>query len=82
MDKKLKNKGLFKRYKVSKADGSKADPNAKYFVMRYDHAANDPIHRDACRKAILRYAELIRDHLPELGSDLEKAISGERIKDD
>ncbi len=48
------------------------DPNAEYFVMRLDDGGKDKKHIDACRKAVLYYAELIKDHLPELSQDLIK----------
>lgn len=46
------------------------DENAEYFVLRLDKNGSDPVHMEACRKAILFYAELIKYHLPELSYDL------------
>ncbi|HDZ37102.1 MAG TPA: hypothetical protein ENH62_02240 [Marinobacter sp.] len=54
-----------KKYRVEKVDGSPIDPKAVYFVMRVD----TDIH---ARKAILAYAESIREDDPVLAMDLEK----------
>lgn len=66
----LKSKGLFKKYVVRKADRSKVDPNAEYFVLRLDHYARDPFHVNACRRAVITYAKAIAFHLPKLSEDL------------
>ena len=62
--------GLINKYKITKADGSDVDPNATYFVLRYDLNQKDNIHGEACRKALRIYAEEIADHLPRLSFDL------------
>jgi hypothetical protein len=46
------------------------DPMAEYFVLRLDDIQKDKVHMDACRKSVLFYADLIKDHLPELSNDL------------
>lgn len=46
------------------------DAGAEYFVLRLDKGGSDPIHIEACRKAVMRYAEEIEGHLPELSRDL------------
>jgi hypothetical protein len=46
------------------------DPNAEYFVLRLDSGGSDPKHIAACRKAVLAYAEAIKDHIPKLAADL------------
>ncbi|MCK5614170.1 hypothetical protein KAR91_70550 [Candidatus Pacearchaeota archaeon] len=46
------------------------DDGSEYFVMRLDDGGSDPIHIQACRNAVLHYAEEIKDHLPELSKDL------------
>lgn len=51
------------------------DENAEYFVLRLDKNGSDPLHIDACRKAVLVYADAIKDHLPELSSDLIERYS-------
>jgi len=43
---------------------------SEYFVLRLDDGGSDLKHIEACRKAVLHYAELIKDHLPELSKDL------------
>lgn len=65
-----KSKGLYNRYIVSKTNGDPIDPNAEYFVLRVDKNGSDPKHIESCRKAVMTYAENIKDHLPELANDL------------
>lgn len=48
------------------------DPESEYFILRLDHKQKDPKHREACIKAVLCYAEAIKDHLPQLSEDLIK----------
>lgn len=62
-------KGLRKRYRVEKVDGT-TDPNAEYFVLRLDNGGSDPKHITACRKALMVYADEIEAHLPDLAQDL------------
>lgn len=70
---KLENpEGLHQRYCVEKTNGERTDPRAEYFVMRLDKFGKDPIHIAACRKAVLVYANEIKDHLPKLSQDLIK----------
>lgn len=64
-------RGLYGKYNVSKADGSPRDPNARYFVLRYD---KDDAHGEACRAALATYAKHIKSTLPELAADLEKIL--------
>ena len=63
-------KGLHQRYIVSKSNGEPVDPSAEYFVLRVDLNGKDPKHIEACRKAVITYAENIQKHLPELSKDL------------
>ncbi len=63
-------KGLHQRYIVSKADGTPTGDNVEYFVLRLDKNGKDRNHVNACRKAVLKYADAIEDHLPELANDL------------
>ncbi len=69
-----KDKGLLNKYIISKTDGSTIDKDAEYFILRLDlqdmHSKENTFHRIACRKAILTYAEEIKDVLPELAKDL------------
>lgn len=62
--------GLHNRYYVSKVNGEPVDEFAEYFILRLDGGGDDPIHIAACRKAILTYAENIKEHLPQLSTDL------------
>lgn len=78
---KLKNKlptkeenpdGLYGRYIVEKVNGDPVDDKAEYFILRLDKYGSDPKHIAACRKAIMTYADEIKDHLPKLSDDLIK----------
>lgn len=51
------------------------DKGAEYFVMRLDDGGKDPVHIAACRKAVLTYAEEIKNHLPDLSKDLIEKYS-------
>lgn len=55
------------------------DKNAEYFILRLDEHGKDQKHINACRKAVLTYAEEIREHLPELSNDLIKRYEGKNI---
>ena len=58
---------LFSKYKIEKADGSRVDPNAMYFVLRID---TDP----HARVALLAYARSIRASEPEFANELDEWI--------
>lgn len=62
--------GLYKKYIVSKANGDPIDKNAEYFILRLDYKDDDIIHVQACRDAVLFYADKIKDHLPQLSKDI------------
>lgn len=62
--------GLFRKYHITKADGRPIDPDAEYFVLRLDSGGSDQQHVNACRRAVLLYAECIQSHLPRLADDL------------
>lgn len=64
-----KDSGLQFRYHVTKANGD-TNPNAKYFVLRLDNECKDPEHLRACRAAVLKYADEIEHHLPQLAEDI------------
>jgi len=64
--------GLYNKYLIRKTNNCAVDTRAEYFVLRLDEFAKDKRHADASRKAILTYAEEIKDHLPELASDIFK----------
>lgn len=63
--------GLIDKYVISKKNGKPLDPTAKYFVLRLDDGG-EPNHVSACRKAVLAYANEIKDFLPKLSNDLIK----------
>lgn len=62
--------GLHIKYNIQKVSGEPIDDGAEYFVLRLDKGGDDPIHIQACREAILVYANKIKSHLPELSKDL------------
>lgn len=62
--------GLYQKYIISKANGNPVDENAEYFILRLDEGGNDKKHIEACRKAVLTYANEIKEHLPKLSEDL------------
>lgn len=69
---KIRKKGLYGKYIISKSDGSEVDPKAQYFVLRLDENQKDENHLRACRKAIKIYAKEIERTLPFLAQDLKK----------
>lgn len=62
-------KGLHNRYLISRTDGTPINPKNVYFILKLE-GEGDPIHMEACRKAVLKYADEIKEHLPELSKDL------------
>ena len=65
-------KGLHQKYHIQKINSSGLEPideGFEGFVLRLDKGG-DPKHVEACRKAILTYAEEVKDYLPELSKDL------------
>ncbi|MFW6272247.1 MAG: hypothetical protein ACOC2U_00490 [bacterium] len=64
------NDGLYNKYIIKKTNGKPIDPNSDYFVLRLDDGCKDKKHLEASRKALLTYAEEIKDHLPKLSKDL------------
>lgn len=65
----MKYIGLINKYIISRRDGTPIDPEDEYFVLKVS-GKGDPIHIAACRKAVIAYAEAIKDHLPILSEDL------------
>jgi hypothetical protein len=64
---------LFKKYNVTKNDGSSVDKNAQYFVLRID---TDP----AARKAVLRYSSYISEVDPEFANELFNWVMEYEVK--
>ena len=65
-------KGLHQKYHIQKIGYFGYEPlddGFEGFVLRLDKGG-DPKHVEACRKAVLKYAEEIKDYLPELSKDL------------
>lgn len=64
--------GFHGRYRIMKADGSECDPAAIYFVLRIDKGGSDPVHIDACRTALLKYANTLitAGHMTQLAHEL------------
>ena len=56
-------RGIYGKYRVTKADGAPVDPKAQYFVLRLDTDS-------AARAAARMYAQTIRRNNPTLASDL------------
>lgn len=61
--------GLYMKYFISKIDGTPVDPNNEYFILKLS-GEGDEHHINACKTAVLAYAEAIRDHSPKLAEDL------------
>jgi len=61
------NKGLYGKYRITKADGSPTDPKAQYFVLR----ADTDIH---ARIALRAYAKSIFPQNPELARDIRRML--------
>jgi hypothetical protein len=68
-------KGLHLKYDITKNNGEPIDTGAEYFVLRFDWGGGDHKHVEACRRAVLKYADEIKDHLPELSKDLIERYS-------
>lgn len=66
--------GLHQRYRINKirADGTTkpVDKDADYFVLRLDEKCKDKKHIKACRQALLVYAIMIEEHLPQLSKEI------------
>lgn len=68
--------GLFGKYIIRKADGTNINPNAKYFVLRYD--AMGGAHAQAARLALMRYCTLISGST--LADELTASIQKEQYQ--
>lgn len=60
-------RGLYRKYIVTKANGEPTDPRARYFVLRLD---TDPF----ALRAVLEYARLVEESNPKLASDIRRDI--------
>ena len=70
-DNNLHVQGFYKKYKIEKTDGSPIDPEAKYFVLRYDQ---DSQWGDLSRAAIWDKLDSIEALDPILAADLRSQI--------
>ena len=61
-------RGLYRKYRIEKADGSPVSPDAEYFVLRLD---TDP----AARSAVLTYAFEIEESNPAFARDLRMWVA-------
>lgn len=75
MSENLKERGLFKKYHITKSNGETIDPMSDFFVLRLDYHGEQK-HASACRKAVIKYADEIKEHLPQLSKDLYYKYSG------
>lgn len=60
-------KGLYGKYIIEKSNGEKLDPNAKYFVLRYD---KDP----HAKVALAAYADSISSENYKLAREIRESI--------
>lgn len=65
------NEGLQSKFRVARVDGRDAPggdkANARYFVLDY-------VHDENARAALMLYADLCEDDLPELAADLRSQL--------
>jgi hypothetical protein len=66
--------GLKQKYIIEKTSGKPLNPNAKYFVLRYDDEQKDKEFERASKTALAVFAACIEDTIPELAHDLREAI--------
>jgi hypothetical protein len=66
--------GLYRKYAITKANGSPCDPNAKYFVLRLDWNGSDKDHIEACRIAARAYVKNAPKRLQKVASELVKWV--------
>ena len=62
--------GLYRKYNISRTDGKELDPKAEFFILRLDEHGFNHNHINACRKAILAYADEIAVRNPKMAKDL------------
>lgn len=77
----LDQRGLYDRYEVKKADGTKS-PEAVYFVLRLDKKGDDPTWAEVCRAAVRRLCKRLKrkKHLLTLATELKQLVK--RIEDE
>jgi hypothetical protein len=67
---------LINKYKIEKTDGTPVDPDALYFVLRYDFKTKDNFARAALRKYAIDTSnmELWEALRAESNKEIEEAI--------
>ena len=63
-------RGLYQKYVLARTDGRELDERAEFFILRLDEFGRSPEHINACRRAVLTYADAIAPIKPELARDL------------
>lgn len=74
--------GLFKKYQVTKGDGTPLDPQARVFVLRLD---SDPFARAAARQYaadVRRRNPILARELIDLCNELDGAVHDARMADE
>jgi hypothetical protein len=66
--------GLYRKYNITKADGSPCNPKAKYFVLRLDWNGSDKDHVEVCRMAARTYIRNAPKRLQKVASELAEWI--------
>lgn len=72
--------GLKKKYIINKADGSPMNPNAKYFILRYDEGMKDKKFLSCSRRALFEFCLDMIPINPLLSQELYNDITNETIK--
>ncbi len=67
--------GLYEKYKIERTDGKPIEPENEYFILKVK-GIGDQKHIEACRKAVITYAEEMQKELPELSNDLRVRYGG------
>ncbi len=62
--------GLHQKYILARVDGQDLDPEAEFFILRLDAKGKNHNHINACRRAVLAYADAIAPTKPGLALDL------------
>jgi len=73
----MKEKGLYQKYIVTKANGKPLDPNFYAIVLRIDGGR----YVDACRDAVLAFAAFVRPENEQLSRDIYAKVI-ELVKDE
>lgn len=69
------NIGLYKKYNITKADGSPVDPSAQYFIL----CPTTDLH---ARTALRAYADAVRYENPTLAFDITEMLDDMELIDE